>query len=393
MIIFMNKEKVWTRGFTILTLSNGLINVGVHMLTPAIPLYLVSLGALESQVGIVATSFLVASIVMRMAVNFLLAKTGKKLLLIMGVLINTVVMFFFGMVDSLGATAVLRAIQGMGFGITTTLTATMAADFLPDSRRGEGIGYFSMAIVLAITIGPALSLFILENLGFQLMFFTASGFSVIATIVLLFSEEPVIKGLSAPEEKEKPVFRWKNLYDSRLILPTFLIVLFGVSRSADQNFISIFAQEKGFANLAWYYPICTITMFCIRFIVGRFTDRKGRNWILIPGGFAMLALLITLSLAKSSGIMLLGAFFSGLGVGVLAPGMQLWMFSCVEPERRNIASTTYFNFMDVGIGIGAFSLGFITESAGYSVMFQTAAFAALLFIVLYVTIGREKTRI
>jgi len=369
-----------------------LIITGVYMLTPTIPLYIASLGAAESHVGIVATIFLVASIITRMFINTILNQTGKKLTLIAGVLLNTVVLFLYGFTHSLGATAILRAIQGIGFGITTTITATMAVDFLPDSRRGEGIGYFSMGVVLGSTIGPAISLFLMRNFGFQPMFFVASGFSLITAITVMFSEEPAVASVSKPENKVKATFKWQNIFDRKLILPAAFIVLIGIARSADSNYISLFAEERNFDHLTLYFPISAMTMFFIRFIIGRFSDRKGRNWVLIPGGFAMLAMLITLSLAKTSGVMLLGAFLNGLGMGVLAPGMQLWMFDCVEASRRSVASAAYFNFTDLGVGAGAFSMGFLAENAGYTVMFQTAAGVALLAIVLYAIIGREKAK-
>lgn len=385
----MKEDRIWTRGFIILTLANSLNCVGMHMLTPTIPLYLVSLGAAESQIGMIATLFYVTSIVMRMVVNLLILKTRKKHILVVGMMLSFVVMLLYGITGTITAAAILRTIHGFGFGITTTITTTMAADMLPDSRRGEGIGYFAMGIVLAMSIAPAISLFISSYSGFLPMFFTAAGFFLISAVIAMFAvEQPVIVDLSAGNP-EKTAW-WRNLFDMKLIIPASLLLLVGISRSADASFIAIFAEERSLQHLPWYYAIQSLTMFCIRFIVGRFADRKGRNWVLIPGALAMLALGLTLSFTKTSAMMLCGAVFSGLGIGVLAPGMQLWMLSVVSPERRNIASSAYYNFTDIGISIGAMSMGFTAENFGYPTMFRLASLAALFYLTGFLALGRQK---
>ena len=184
----------------------------------------------------------------------------------------------------------------------------------------------------------------------------------------------------------------RNLYDSKLIMPSVIIFLYGISRCVDMNFIALFAEDRGFDYLAWYFVIQTMTMFFIRFFIGRLADRKGRNWVLIPGGFALLAVNLILSFAKTSGIMLLAAVFSGLGVGVVAPNLQMWVFGIVDPDKKNVASATFFNFCDIGSAIGAPLMGFIAEKSGYYNMFRIASITGLLYIILYITIAREKKK-
>ena len=384
----MKKDKIWTKEFFLVVFSNFVISIGVYMLHPTVPLYLVELGAVESQIGFVVTAFFVTSIFFRLFTNVVLIGKGKKRVLIGATLLNTVVMFSYGLVDSITMVGILRVFQGMSFGATNILTTTMAADFLPDSRRGEGIGYFTMGVVIAMSIGPAISLFLIENIGFYAMFFTASGFSLLATIAVLFSVEPSIAPSGAPEIKGKTA--WQNIFDRRLILAAVVSLLVGFSRSAEQSFISVFAQVRALEHLPWYFVIQTATMFCVRSFGGRLQDKKGRNYVVYPGGVAMLASLIILAFTQVSWSMLLAAFFSGVAVGLLAPALQLWMFSFVSPERRNVASATYYNTLEMGLSIGASSLGVLAENTGYTVMFLAAAFVALSSVVAYFTLGREK---
>jgi len=361
------------------------------MLIPAIPLYLTTLGAAESQVGIIAMTFFIASVTMRLLTNVLLTRFKKSQILAAGVLLNTIVVILYAFAGTVGTTAVLRVMQGVGFGIITTITATMAADSLPDSRRGEGLGYYSISIVLAMAAGPAISLYMLDEFGFTPLFLAAAGFMLVAAILIAFFTNQPLYAPKMPE-KRKGSIRLEDLFDRRLIIPAILLFLFGIIRSPDPSFISLFAVDRNIGHLSWYFIIQAITMFGIRMAVGRVSDRKGRNWILIPGGLAMIATAVTLSLAHTTAMMLLGAVFSGIGVGLLSPGMLIWAFSCVTPEKRNVASAANYNFNDIGISIGSASVGFLAENYGYGVMYQTIACFSLLFTIGYIIIGRDKSK-
>ena len=391
----MEKEKIWTKSFIVIVFANMFNNVGVQMLMPTIPLYLVALGATESQVGLVATSFFVSSILTRFFISVLLQRIGKKLTLFSGVLLTAVVIALYGLTHSVGAAAAMRIAQGLGFGTTTTIFTALAADHLPDSRRGEGIGYFSMGVVFAMTVAPAIGLFMRDNYGFHPMFFVAAAFSFISAVGVRFFMKPSPVNTTAPENVEKEENEAETgflskLYDPKLTLPALLLILLGLCRSADMNFVALFAEARNLEHLALYFAIQTTTSFGIRFFTGQVSDRRGRNWVLIPGGCAVLASLTLLSFAKTTGLFLLSSFFNGLGVGVLVPGMQVWMFSRVGSEKRNVASATYFNFYDVGVSIGAILLGYLAEYVGYTAMYRTAACSAVLYLIFYVLVGRER---
>ena len=388
----MNEEKIWSKDFTGITVSHAFYALAVYMLVPTIPLLLVSLGATESQVGVVVTAYYVSSILTRLLVNAVIEKTGKKRVLIAGFLLSAIVMALYGFVESTGAITALRVIQGVGHGMSAAIATTMAVDFLPDSRRGQGVGYFSMGMIVAMSIAPAIALQLKGSYGFRIMFLAAAGINFIAAVMVFFISEPVIVRAKPKEKREGRLknLDWRNMYDRRLIIPSVIILLFGICRSVDMNYISLFAEERNLAYLSWYFVIQTATTFLVRLVMGKFADRKGRDWVLIPGGFAMLAALVTLSFAETSGIMLLGAFLSGLGLGVLAPNLQVWVFGIVEPEKRSVAGATHYSVVDIGSALGAPLMGLAAENFGYPVMFRAGAFAALLYIVVYAAIGREK---
>ena len=225
------------------------------------------------------------------------------------------------------------------------------------------------------------------------MFFAAAGFSFVAAVILFFCKEPPESAATPPSDRSEKSVWWQNLFSRKLIIPAGLLLMFSLSRTADTTFISVFAEASGLlGHLSWYFVIQTATMFSIRIFVGRFADRKGRNWVLVLGGAATLISCMILSFTSSTTLMLIGAFFSGLGYGVVAPALQVWMFSLVTPEKRSIASATYYNFTDIGIGIGAALMGYSAEYYGFPVMFRVGACAGIIYIIGYIAFGWDKTK-
>lgn len=411
--------------------SNSITNMASHMLVPIIPLFVVAMGATETNVGLLATSFFLSSVLSRFLVNFLLLRFGRNTLAFAGTLLTGLTIALYCFTDTVGATAVLRIAQGLGFGATTALYTTMVADVLPDSRRGEGIGYFALGVVVAMTAAPLISVNLMESFGFNPVFLVGAIFPVIALGGFPFLRKSTPPRLSAgeverlrkngsrtpdmvnrpssgqpdgpapaaqsvapvdiqePAGKERASFL-ETLFEPKILFHGLLCLLLGFCRSADMNFIALFAEINKFKYLAWYFSIQTIASFGVRLFIGQVSDKKGRGWVLIPGGLAVMIAMLILSTAQSGEVMLLAGFFNGLGIGALVPGMQVWMFDSVSQEKRNHASTMYFNAYDIGVSIGAILLGLFAEFIGYSFMFQATAFAALLYLILYVGYARKR---
>lgn len=353
------------------------------MLVPIVPLYINFLGGTDMQVGLVATFFSASSILIRFFIGILFQKKDEKKTLLCGMLLTTAVMALFCLTRTVGGVCILRIAQGLGFGIVTVLVASLAADIIPDSRRGEGIGIFGMGSVIAAAVFPALGLFLAGNCGYQRLFLLATVGPFTACIILLFfSPHSCVKSEVPDKSTKTPVL--ERFFDRRLFVQMILLVLMGISRSADMNFISLFTKDQGIAHLSWYYAVQTAASLLLRGFIGKIADRKGHIWSIIPGAFASSCYLMILSVTHTPVRMLFAAFFSGVGLGALVPTMQAWLFNSVEPEKRSLASATYYNFYDIGMGIGAVLLGMIAEEFGYSIMFRITVSCPILFLIIYI---------
>jgi MFS family permease len=363
---------------------------GFNMMHPTVPLFITDMGGTKAQVGAVAASFSVAAVVTRFFAPLILQKFGKKRMLRVGVALTLAVTFACGFAKALPLILLFRMLQGVGFGFVSTLTTTLAADLLPDERRGEGIGYFGMGITAVTAISPALGLFLVESATFFIMFLTASAGQALS-IAALFAFTPPARVTERNPDAPKLSVK-TGFFEPRLFLQCAMLLFMGTARSAEQNFLSLLAADRRIAGLSWYYIFQTAVSFGAKFLTGRVYDSKGHIWSILPGGFCWLIAFLIMSFSHKLGVLLIAGFFSGVGMGALLPSMQTWCISRVGPERRSVASATYFNFYDIGIGGGALLLGRLFGASGAAVAFRAASVCMAVFLLIYLIGTRSPLR-
>ncbi|MDR2133266.1 MAG: MFS transporter [Clostridiales Family XIII bacterium] len=385
------REKLWTKNFIMLTLVNMSFMFGFNMLHPTLPLFITDLGGTKAQVGAVAAAFSVAAVATRFFAPLILQKFGKKRMLYTGVSLTLAVTFACGFAETLPFILIFRALQGVGFGFVSTLTTTLAADLLPDERRGEGIGYFGMGITAVTAISPALGLFLVESASFLTMFLTASAGQLLSVAGLFAFRPPARVTERTPGT---PKLSIKNgFFEPRLFLQCAMLLCMGAARNAEQNFLTLLAADRRIPGLSWYYIFQTAVSFTAKFLTGRVYDKKGHAYSIIPGGACWVVAFLIMSFSRDLGTLLIAGFFSGVGMGALMPSMQTWCVSSVEPERRSVASALYFNFYDIGIGGGAIFLGNLFGTSGSAAAFRAASVCMVAFLAIYLTgtrLGRKK---
>ena len=241
-----------------------------------------------------------------------------------------------------------------------------------------------MGTIFAAAISPSIGLYFAASFGYQTLFLLTAVGPLLGYIGVHFFAPRSVEHKAAREAapNETPLDRF---FDRRLLIQTVLLVLMGVSRSADMNFISLFAEENQIAHLSWYYIVQTAASFSLRGFIGKLSDRKGHIWSMIPGACATVCYLMILSFAHSTAPLLLAGLFSGIGLGALVPTIQAWLFTSVEPEKRSLASATFYNFYDIGMGSGSVLLGALAGKVGYSLMFRATVIFPVLFLIVYIS--------
>lgn len=381
----MSKEVLWTKGFINVWVSNFFLFLTFYYLMVSLPIYAIEqLNGKQSSAGLIITVFLLSAIIIRPIAGKLMQKYGKKMLLVLSLAIFFVVLLFYFLPNSIGSLLIVRTLHGIGFGMATTATGTIVADLIPNSRRGEGMGYYSMSMNLAMVIGPFLGLLAIHSWGENILFSLANVFALLSLLAGLIIKLPNDSINIQKSENNGPSFKWSNILESSAIPISIVAALFGIVYSSILSFVSVYAEGKGLTAVSGlFFVVYAIIMLMARPFAGRWFDRFGANIIIYPCIVLFAIGMATLSSANTAFIFLLSAGVIGLGYGTLFPSFQTIAIQKASPEKRGLATATFLSLFDCGIGIGSFIMGVIGESIGFSSLYFYSSIYILLGVLVY----------
>ena len=385
-----SKVKLWTRSFIFIMIANGLLFMAFEMLLPTLPLFVSSIGGEAAQIGLVTGIFTVSAILIRPFAGILTTKFNKKLLLMIGMAICALSTGFYYLSSDVLILIIIRLIHGIGFGLATIYITTIAAENMPRERMGEAMGYFGVGETIAISLGPVIGISVLQAFDFNGMFWSAMAISLLAILFAGFtSRKSEYMNENESETVRAPKFKW---VEKRVLLPSILILMTGIAAGGVMSFTTLYAVEKGFHLIAWFFFISAASGLLVRVISGKMFDRYGAGVVVIPFGVITIAGFIVLIAAQNDLQFLLAGFLYGSGIGAIFPALMTWCLNLVEVHERENAMASFFNFFDFGLGGGAIILGLVAEAFSYQAVYYVAIVAYLLFLLIYLIISARKNK-
>ncbi|KQO18510.1 MFS transporter [Paenibacillus sp. Leaf72] len=388
------REALWSKNFILLMGSNLLLFMALEMLLPTLPVFAAEQGGSQTQIGLIMGLFTFTAVISRLGTGYGIKRLGQKKLLLLGVAISLIALTGYYLAATLAVLLVLRVVHGVGFGIATTLFGTAASDLVPASRRGEGMGFFATGNSISFALGPFFGIWIMTEYGFKALFLIGAVVMLLSLISTCFVRFPrVEKKAPAAAAPVAETGSWMDsVVERKAFMPSLLGLLIGIPFGTVLSFIALFGKEQGLGSVGIFFLVVAISEFLIRFISGPLFDRKGRMWVLLPAAILCIIASVMLYFTHSTAMLLLSGLFYGFGFGALFPALQAWVIDLVEPERRGVATATYYNAFDVGIGSGSILLGAVAAVTNYSTMYLLSGGFFILYIVLYVGFERRLRR-
>jgi MFS family permease len=382
-----SSNKIWTKDFSLIVFANFFIFLGFQMTLPTIPLYLEKLGGNDQLIGLVIGIFTFSALVIRPIAGHALESKGRAFVYLTGIFIFILSVGSYAIPMSIFFIFMIRIIQGVGWGLSTTASGTIATDFIPVNRRGEGLGYYGLAGNLSLAFGPSLGLTLAGVIPFNILFIICASLGVAAFILSTFIK---YKPIDPPVEKHK---RW-DLYEKSAIKPSALILFITVTFGGIATFLPLYTIEKGVSGIQLYFLLYAAALMVARAFSGRIYDKKGHLAIFIPGSSLILIAMLLLAWLPNNGVLFTAAIIYGLGFGSVQPALQAWSVEKSEGNRRGMANATFYSFFDLGIGLGAIIFGQISYFFGYQLVYIAAALSVFLSILIYISLlildKREK---
>lgn len=383
-----HKEPIWTKPFISLFFTNLSVFIVFYGLVSTLPLYAKdALSRTDEEAGLLMTIFLLSAIIVRPFTGKLLDLAGKRKMLWISLffyLICTILYYFITPFEGLLA---LRFFQGVWFSIVTTAAGSLAADIVPVTRRGAGLGYFVMSTNLAVVIGPFVALFIIQSYSYDALFIMMSVLIIIGALAAVLIPDVKVEGAAVQSKR----FTWNDLFEKKAMPIALLASLIAFSYASVLSYLSIYAQEKGLLPLAsFFFVVFAAVMLISRPFTGKIFDEKGPAFILIPGFVLFFLGLLILAFMNSGGLFLFAGACVGLGYGALVPSLQTLAIQSTSHNRSGYATATFFTLFDTGLAIGSFVLGIVAVQLGYRNVYLLSSLLVLAVLAFYLVTVRKR---
>lgn len=368
------------------------MGIAFYFLISVLPIYVTNvMQADKSITGLVLAMYTIAALLIRPFSGIAVDSLGRKVIYIWSFLFFSLLFGLYGFVATVFLMGALRFAHGLAWGVTSTSGTTLAVDIIPPARRGEGIGYFGMAMTLSMAIGPALGLWLSSGGNYDRMFITGFLLSVAGFALLLFIKYPAFV-----PHKDNIGFQWKNLIEKKSLIPSLNVILTQITYGGLLSFVALYGKEIGIDNPGIFFLIYAIGIFLGRTFSGRIFDKEGPKKVVSAGLLLLIIGFVIISVFKNYPGYLGSAFLMGLGNGVAIPAFQAMVNNMVEVHRRGAANSTYFTIFDLGIGIGMALIGFIAQLSSIATAYLVCSgicLLALLYFLLVVLKYYEKNKI
>ena len=352
-------------------------------------------GASTSEAGLITGIFIVGTLFGRLYIGRVIDLIGRKRTLIIGLIFFTLTTLLYFVNLGLPFLMLNRLIHGMALGMASTASGTIVAQIIPVTRRGEGIGYFSMSATLATAIGPFIGLYMSQITSFQMIFAFCLALGVISLIVAFFVRVPKIAVVPKTEKtiEETKGFKISNFIEPKALPIAFITMMVAFSYSSILSFISFYAIEIDLVETAsFFFVVYAIAVLLSRPFTGRLMDDKGADFVMYPAFIIFAAGMLLLSSVNTGSALLIAGALIGLGFGNMQSTTQAIAVKLTSPHRLGLATSTFFIALDAGLGFGPYLLGFIVPITGYRTLFVMLSFLILVTAVFYYFLHGKKNR-
>ena len=247
----------------------------------------------------------------------LLETKGRRIVFLAGLAIFALSVGSFGFMGSIGLLFMMRIVQGVGWGFSSTASGTIASDIIPAKRRGEGMGYYGLSGNLALAFGPSLGLFLVTVLPFQELFLICSLLGLFAIIAASLIRYQKVESDPSAAVRAKRF----DIYEKSALQPSLLIFFISVTFGGIATFLPLYTAEKGVDGIQWYFLVYAMALMVTRLFAGRLYDRRGHRAIFVPSTVLIMAGMLLLAWMPSEAVLYIAAVLYGFGFGSVQPAL------------------------------------------------------------------------
>ena len=360
--------------------------LSAFQLLPVAPYRILALGGSTAAAGLFLGFLTYASAASAPITGGLADRIGPRRILIVASLAIAAFSLVYAVVPNYQLMLVIVVIHGLFWSGLLSSSATYVASLVPPTRRAEGMGYWGLSTVLAVSVAPTLGLWVYSHGGWFAMCVEAAALNLLmATIAFLLPSD-------RPPQHLPRALSVRTLLEWRVLALSFTLFLYAFGYGGLTSFVALYTDQHAVTPRALYFTVFSIMIVVTRPFIGRFADRVGYRRVFLPcvglivAGFALLAL------GGSRPFLIWSALIFGIGFGSAYPVFLAHVLKYVDEARRGATFGSIIGAFDTGIGTGSIAMGWIIDHYGFEPAWATAAALAACAIPFFVIMERRILR-
>ncbi len=377
-------QKIFTRDFVLCFFAQFAFSSVFFILIPTIPIYLSRLGTTDAGIGVLVGVLSVSSLVLRPLVGRALLRIPEKKFMVGGTLLYSLSSVAYLLAKPFWPLLIVRVIQGIGLAVFQTASFTLITRISPDTRRGQSLSYFYLAINVAFALGPSVGMYIMNLFDFTILFLVCTGLSLLALVITL--KMGAIQGipLETNSSNDQP-------FITREALPAAVMAFMGsIIWGALTAFFPLYALQHGVTNPGLFFAAMALTLIFGRALGGRIMDLYRREKVILPCLIAQIVAMTILVFSTTLPMFIFVAVVWGAGTAFFYPTLVAYTVDLAGP-LRGPAMGTYLALSDFGAGMGSVIMGIVLQFSNFQVMFLALVLTGFINLVYFHFAAKKRS--
>lgn len=374
-------DRLFTPRFFVMCGFNFVVFLSAFQLLPTAPFRIRDLGGSAIAAGLFLGFLTYSSALAGPITGGVVDRLGKRRVLLVSSAAIAGFSLLYAVLPRYEGMLALVVVHGLFWSGLLVAASSYVTDIVPANRRAEGMSYWGMSTIFAISMAPAIGLWVYEHGGWRTLCLEAAGLSL-----LMFGIAWRLLPQDVPHKATRAAWAWSSLVEWRILALSVTMFLYSFGYGGITSFVAMYSEASGVYPASLYFTVFSVAILVTRPFVARLGDRIGHKKVLVPclglvvAGFALLAV------GGSRGMFVVSALVFGTGFGSAYPLFLGHVMRHVAPERRGAAFGSIIAAFDTGIGTGSMAIGWIVQHYGYRSAYGAAAALALLTVPYFLTV-------
>src|SRR5215218_6190322 len=376
----MSGERLFTPRFFMMCGFTFTVFLSAFQLLPTAPFHIIDLGGSTFASGLFLGVLTYSSAFSAPLTGAFADRVGHRRVLMTSSLALAVFAGFYAVITDYRLVLMLAVVQGVFWSGLLSASAAYMTQMLPERRRAEGIGYWGLSTMAALSVAPSVG-FVIYRYGWVWLCVLAGALNLVMLCIALGLEE---QPHPAPHEAGDagPLLEW------RVLVTSLTLFLYSFGYGGITSFAAMYADASGTTPKGIYLTALAIVVLCTRPFTGRLGDRWGYKRVFVPCLVMICIGLACLAVSGSRRWMIASAIIFGSGFGTAYPAYVGYVMHGVSATRRGAAFGAILAAFDTGIGTGSTSMGWLIQRFGFRQAFGVAAAISALALPYFLSVDR-----